>query len=429
MERIKQFFLFILLVGAPLLGTPSDCSFLLSHLLKSDLTSIPTYANLSDLNRRPSIPESLNLTSLTPDANKATRFKTLAPFPIGKIIAAPGHRLLRKPGQVAGLTDYIKNNSGGDFSEDRILLNVITDKSGKIKEVDLWNAHHRLVAYLQAGYQTIGDLQSKNLTILVNGRNRGEEIWPHFLPSAGIELKEYPDFHIIPVGGDIRVGTVGVSGELSNYDLGSRSTIQRLAENTFRKDSPRIGVYFGTFDPLHENHVNVARTAKEQEKLDEVIFVPNLHAAHKPSATAAHHRLNMSAARLGKEPGFNLYVGDSDSIIDNFGRAPLFERFGQIYGTHQIYQVIGQDSFDSMIKEGQFIEKPNRLFLVHPRGENAKAIIPDELKDIAKPLVSSESQELSSTIIRKKIAAGQPVPASELDPELLDYIKENGLYR
>ncbi|MFM8314664.1 MAG: nicotinate-nicotinamide nucleotide adenylyltransferase, partial [Deltaproteobacteria bacterium] len=362
--------------------------------------------------------------------SKEDRLKAISELPLDQVIAAPGHRFLRKPQQVEGLAKYIRENQGGNFQHDRILVNIVTDSDGKIREVDLWNAHHRFLAYRLAGYERMGQLKLDNIDILVNGVQPWGEPWGHYLPSAGIDLNKFRDFRVVPVGGDIREGTIALSGRLTNYELGSRNTIGQLMTNTMRDYKPKVGVYFGTFDPIHEGHLRVARNAMENAGLDEILIAPNLNSIEKPEASAAHHRIAMTAMRVQRESGINLYTGDSASLIDQFGRDPFFERVGQIYGTKKLYQVIGQDSFEKLLEQGKIKPDSNRVYLVSPRaGSSQNLVIPESLKEVAVVIPGDSLPSISSTQIRQKIRSHNRPLETELDPTLLEYIQKHNLYQ
>ncbi|MSP18010.1 MAG: nicotinate-nicotinamide nucleotide adenylyltransferase [Bdellovibrionales bacterium] len=423
--------LFLFLGSLPVFASgPVDCSFLLAEILKNSRHDTKAISSLSDLSltEAPSFP--LLVKKINEKESKEKRFQAISELLLDQVIAAPGHRFLRKPDQIEGLAKYIRENQGGNFQHDKILINIITHKDGKIKSVDLWNAHHRFLAYRLAGYEKIGDLNFDNIEILVDGVHPSGESWVHYLPAAGIDLSKRHDYGVVPHGGDIRIGTISLSGRISNYELGARNTIGQLMINTMREYKPKVGVYFGTFDPIHEGHIKVAKMALESEGLDEVLVVPNLNSIEKPNAIESQHRIQMAAIRIKKEEGLNLYIKNSVDLIDQFGRDPFFERVEQIYGTKQIYQVIGQDSFEKLIRQGEILPNSNRIYLVSPRQGNSESItIPENLKKVVTIIRADKGPALSSTDIRNKIGTNTQIKRTELDPELLDYIQRNGLYK
>ena len=68
----------------------------------------------------------------------------------------------------------------------------------------------------------------------------------------------------------------------------------------------RVGVFGGTFDPIHLGHLRCAEEAREQLALDHVLFVPAADPPHKPHRriTPAHHRLAMVKLAAAGNPRF-----------------------------------------------------------------------------------------------------------------------------
>ncbi|MBO9668309.1 MAG: nicotinate-nicotinamide nucleotide adenylyltransferase [Bdellovibrio sp.] len=367
--------------------------------------------------------------SVTSSMSQAERLNAIQDVVIESIVAAPGHRQLRNPKQVVKLKEYILSSKGGDFVHDPILLNLITDANGNIKSVDLWNAHHRLVAYSLAEYKKIGDIPAANILVLVNGYKTESERWGHYLSIGGIDSAATQSYSPVTPGGEIRVGTVNVGGERSNFELGSRNTLGRLLKNTMNATPTKVGVYFGTFDPVHEGHVAVAKAVREKYNLDEVIIVPNIVSINKPNATSAQHRLDMLRIRLGKEKGLNLYTGASGEIINQFGRDPFIERITQIYGATEVFQIIGSDSFKSSLESNSINPSSNRNFIVVPRDATEKIDVPEDLTHLVHVSGVADPMGLSSTLIRKIIKGNEKPDSTMLDDDVYRYVIENALYK
>lgn len=401
---------------------------LFKDFLKQPLESRDHADRMSDVLTQPDFSKIIK-GKVTSEMSMDERVSVVHNLEISKIMAAPGHRKLRNPKQVAGLKDYILTSKGGNFAHDPILLNVITDAHGNVKSVDLWNAHHRLVAYLMAGYKKLGDVPQENITVLVNGHNPNGEKWGHYLPIGGIDSASAKDYTAVPAGGEIRVGTVNVDGSRSNFELGSRNSIGQLLKNTMETKPTKVGVYFGTFDPVHEGHIAAAKAALERYGLDEVVMVPNINSIKKPNATSAEHRLEMTAIRVNKEKGLNLYTGPSDVIINQFGRDPFFERINQSYGTTEIYQIIGSDSFKSSVEENNITDKSNRRFIVIPREPGEVIDVPANMQSIVTVTEPVYPMSLSSTKIRNQLKGDQQPPTAELDNDVFSYLKRFFLYQ
>ena len=70
----------------------------------------------------------------------------------------------------------------------------------------------------------------------------------------------------------------------------------------------RLALFGGTFDPVHEAHLAIARAAAARFALDRVLFVPAAHPPHKAAATRAPYedRVRMAELACAGEPGFEV---------------------------------------------------------------------------------------------------------------------------
>lgn len=297
---------------------------------------------------------SLHLSKIFESSSLKERFSVLQNFPVADIMAAPGHRILRNPAQIAALTESIKKNKV-NFSQDKILLNIITTDDGTILSVDLWNAHHRLVAYLNANEKnphfTLGKIPEEYLEILVNSKRANGEQWAHFLPVAGINLEYFTHFkdlnilstNLKPLSNKSNDDTVALSSNYSNYFLGSRATISDL-QIIEHLEHPKIAIMFGTFDPIDQNELEALRQIIKTKKLAEVVLVPYWKLPSKPNLSDIKDRLNKIQLAIQNDPKINVYVQDSSLIIDQFSLKTFFERMMQLYLTKNIWEIVEKDS-------------------------------------------------------------------------------------
>lgn len=182
----------------------------------------------------------------------------------------------------------------------------------------------------------------------------------------------------------------------------------------------KIGLYGGSFDPVHIGHMAVAREAKRQFDLDKVIFIPTGNMPHKKGCTASDaDRIKMLELSMDDKC---LSVSDYEMKRSEISySADTVEYFKSCYPDDEIYFIIGGDSYAYIDKWYQ----PWRIF------KNATVVVfPRHGEDVlppAKKLVVTEI-DVSSSEIREKIKSGENV-SNLLKKEVFDYIIENVLYQ
>lgn len=182
----------------------------------------------------------------------------------------------------------------------------------------------------------------------------------------------------------------------------------------------RIGLYGGSFDPVHIGHMAVAKAAKEQFCLDKVIFIPTGSMPHKKGCHATgEDRMKMLRMSFDDE-AFEVSDYEINRAEISYS-ADTIEHFKSVFPMSEIYFIIGGDSY-------AYIDKwrdPERIFknatvLVFPR--NGEKILPPAVELKVNPVCVSSSE------IREKIKLQKKV-SNLLKKEVNDYIIESNLYR
>jgi nicotinate-nucleotide adenylyltransferase len=166
----------------------------------------------------------------------------------------------------------------------------------------------------------------------------------------------------------------------------------------------RIGLYGGTFDPIHLGHLLLARDALEQLGLDRMRFLPANHSPHKPEIriTPGPIRLEMVRAAIAGEPRFEADDRELRRPPPSYTIDTVRELIAEIPGAEFTY-LIGADNLP-LLHTWREIGALRGLvrFAVLAR---AGAIDP---AGEGMPVIRREI-EISSTEIRNRIANGQPV--------------------
>jgi nicotinate-nucleotide adenylyltransferase len=208
----------------------------------------------------------------------------------------------------------------------------------------------------------------------------------------------------------------------------------------------RIGLFGGTFDPVHSGHLDVARAAREALPLDEVWFVPARHPPHRAEpAVSAAHRFAMLALATSGEHGLLV----SDLEMDVSGPSYTIDTLDRIEAQRphlagSLFFITGSDAFRDIRTWRSYRALLDRChFVVVSRpGLPASAMRADlpefSARMIDTPcampsapsivLVESKTTAVSSTDVRRALAAGQTSVGLVPEP-VASYAARHGLYR
>jgi nicotinate-nucleotide adenylyltransferase len=181
----------------------------------------------------------------------------------------------------------------------------------------------------------------------------------------------------------------------------------------------KIGLYGGTFDPIHHGHLILARQVKEELGLNELVFVPAAENPFKQHGTAASHRLEMVRLALESESGFSLDPNEVQrgGISYSYNTAANYKKN---YPEAELYFLIGEDNARDLQKWHRFADLDKIVrFVVMSRSD---AIFPTGYPVIRRHF------DISATEIRNRVANGLSI--TYLVPEkVVTYIEDNKLYR
>lgn len=197
----------------------------------------------------------------------------------------------------------------------------------------------------------------------------------------------------------------------------------------------KIGVFGGSFNPVHNGHIMLAKTALEQLKLSKLLIVPASVPPHKSSAdyAAAHHRLEMCRLATRTLPDTEV----SSTELERKGvsyTADTLTELSDIYKGSDFYLIMGADMFLTV----QDWHDPQRIFAL------AKlCAVPRDAADIQKLrchaeylgkigadslLMNVPKVDISSTEIRRRVKNGESISGTVCN-EVEKYIIANGIYR
>jgi nicotinate-nucleotide adenylyltransferase len=196
----------------------------------------------------------------------------------------------------------------------------------------------------------------------------------------------------------------------------------------------RLGIFGGTFDPIHNAHLYVAESARLLEGLDKVLFVPTNNQHYRDKALAGtEHRCAMILGAIASNPAFAL--DDSDLGEGGSGyTADLLPRMQAKYPDAAFTFIIGADSLASndWVRFDEVLEALEH-FVIAPRPgvrddalQRVIAAVPKRLRERVRTLNIPEAPE-SATSVRTLLE--QARSARYLVPEpVWEYIVAQKLY-
>ena len=108
----------------------------------------------------------------------------------------------------------------------------------------------------------------------------------------------------------------------------------------------RIGIFGGTFDPIHLGHLIVAETIMDEFSLDRVVFIPAAVPPHKlgKDISAAHHRYMMTMLAICSNPRFEASDMEMRRTGPSYSRDTLAELIREHGEDTDFYFIVGADS-------------------------------------------------------------------------------------
>lgn len=189
----------------------------------------------------------------------------------------------------------------------------------------------------------------------------------------------------------------------------------------------KIGLYGGSFDPIHLGHIITAQFVFEERKLDKILFMPCYISPHKTDSeySSPADRLNMVKIAIKNFSHFTF----SDFEISRNQVSYTIDTINELAKTYKhIELIIGQDNldvFDKWHKPDEIISKVKLIVLRrnYSLEQKRKNKYYDDAIFVNTPLI-----EISSTEIRNRVKNNQRIDFLVGD-EVAKYIIQNKLYR
>jgi nicotinate-nucleotide adenylyltransferase len=193
----------------------------------------------------------------------------------------------------------------------------------------------------------------------------------------------------------------------------------------------RVGVFGGTFDPIHDAHLALAHAALTALALDEVLFIPAGQPWQKTNVgsgvSPALHREAMTRLAIAGTPQFTLDSRELERSGPTFTLDTLRELATQS-PTHEWVLIIGADQYAKLHtwRDWQALLGLCTLAVANRPGAAGQAA--PEVQAFAHRVVPLPMLDISSTDIRQRVKAGADISAL-VPPQVARYIETHRLYQ
>ncbi|WP_207229330.1 nicotinate-nucleotide adenylyltransferase [Ktedonosporobacter rubrisoli] len=210
-------------------------------------------------------------------------------------------------------------------------------------------------------------------------------------------------------------------------------------ENSRTLTPRRVGLFGGTFDPIHHGHLAIAEEVRVSLELNEMFFIPAGHPPHKPGRviTPVEQRLAMLELAIATNPHFSISLVEVDRPGPSYLVDTLHILREQWGNEIELYFVVGWDSLEELhtwynplgiLAQLTFLVAVARPGYVEENEYNKQ--LEARLPGITQRLlvVQAPRLDISSTELRRRVASGKPIKYQVPDA-VESYIFQHNLYQ
>lgn len=194
----------------------------------------------------------------------------------------------------------------------------------------------------------------------------------------------------------------------------------------------RIGLYGGTFDPVHLGHLEVARIVFELFEIEKVVFIPAQIAPHKVGrpVTEPIHRYAMLALATQDDSRLLISTFELDAPDRRYTVDTVAEFQRMLGDDTELFFIMGADSWSEITTWREWerlLTMTNHIVVTRPGYKVAPA--PEGLGDQVS-FTDAVMKDISATNIRRLASEGRYDELQQLVPQsVVTYIKKYGIYR
>lgn len=199
----------------------------------------------------------------------------------------------------------------------------------------------------------------------------------------------------------------------------------------------KTAIFGGSFDPIHNGHMYMARQAMQEFELDRVFLVPSVHSPNKSEYAMQPYDVRYKMCELACKYDKDIFVSDIETTLDADVTYTylMLKAFHDKYPYDKLYFLMGGDSLDYFETwKNPDIICSYAVLLVAVREEFDFANLSKKISHIKEKfsadirLLKCDKIDISSTNVRCRLAKDKSID-DLVSKDVLDYILQNNLYK
>jgi len=198
----------------------------------------------------------------------------------------------------------------------------------------------------------------------------------------------------------------------------------------------RVGLFGGSFDPIHCGHVEPVKAARRSLGLERVLYLPTAIPPHKPGRRLAAPLARYAMVELALLHEEGLYASPHELTLDRPAYTiETLEHFQRLMPAAELYLLIGSDSYLELPQWHRWrdVAAAARLVVLPRPGWELDGPAPPALAELAAAgrvhVMEQRPCEVSSTRLRAILARGERPPAGWMPDLVIDFACKYSLYR
>lgn len=194
----------------------------------------------------------------------------------------------------------------------------------------------------------------------------------------------------------------------------------------------KIGLFGGTFDPIHIGHLIVMENVLNFMNLDKIIILPSSNPPHKLNKDKTDVKLRVDMVKKAIENNnriiLSTFEADNNEVIYSYQTINYFK---EKYPADEFYYIMGEDSFMNIESWKNYKDLLRENLIVFARSSiDSQSGLVKKVKETNKEnihLINNLNINISSTLIRNLLKDGKSIRYLVTD-DVYDFIMENKLY-